>query len=73
MAASAASCPRCGALIAMFCARHSTGRIRSSGSTIQPTRQPVMLQYLLKLLITTGEPGRAAAVVSATAPQLSAW
>ena len=43
-----------------FCASRSTGRVRSSGSTIQPTRQPVIDQYFENELITTA-PGIAAA------------
>ncbi len=42
-----------GAEMNRFCARHSTGRTSSSGSTVQPIRQPVIEKYLLKLLITT--------------------
>ena len=45
-----------------FCARHSTGRTRSSGSTIQPTRQPVIEKYLEKLLMTMAFRLNAAAV-----------
>ena len=45
-AASAATCEMCGALMNRFCARHSTGRTRSSGSTSQPIRQPVMREIL---------------------------
>ena len=52
----------CGAEMNRFCARHSTGRTRSSGSTIQPTRQPVMLKYLEKLLTTMALGLSAAAV-----------
>ncbi len=33
----------------MFWARHSTDRNRSGGTTIQPSRQPVMLKYFEKL------------------------
>ena len=36
-----------------FCARRSTGRARSSGTTIQPRRQPVIAKYFEKPLITT--------------------
>ncbi len=45
-----------------FWVRHSTGRIRSSGSTIQPTRQPVMEKYLEKLFTTIAFGLNAAAV-----------
>ena len=37
----------------MFCARHSTGRTRSSGSSNHPTRHPVIEKYLEKLFTTT--------------------
>jgi hypothetical protein len=43
----------CGALMNRFCARRSTGRTRSSGSTSQPIRQPVIEEYFEKLFTTT--------------------
>ena len=47
IAPSAAIWEMCGALMNMFCAKPSTGRLTGPvGSTIQPTRQPVMLKYL---------------------------
>ena len=52
----------CGALMNRFCARHSTGRTRSSGSTSQPIRQPVMEKYFEKLFTTTACGLNAAAV-----------
>lgn len=52
-----------GAEMNRFWASRSTGRVRSSGSTIQPTRQPVMDQYFENELITTA-PGIAAAVAA---------
>ncbi len=61
-AASAAIWAMCGAEMNRFCARHSTGRTSSSGSTVQPMRQPVMEKYLEKLLITTALGLNAAAV-----------
>ena len=36
-----------------FCARHSTGRSRSSGSNSQPIRHPVIEKYFEKLFTTT--------------------
>ena len=68
MAAAAATWAMWGALMNRFCARHSTGRTRSSGSSSQPMRQPVMLQYLLKLFTTTAEGLYAAALTSGTSP-----
>ena len=35
-----------------FCARHSTARSMSGGTTIQPIRQPVIEKYFEKLLTT---------------------
>ena len=35
-----------------FCARLSIERSRSSGTTIQPSRQPVIEKYFEKLLMT---------------------
>ena len=55
----------CGAEMNRFCAKHSTGRTKSSGSTAQPTRQPVMAKYLEKLFTTTALALNAAAVASA--------
>ena len=41
------------------------GRTSASGTTSQPTRQPVIEKYLEKLLITTASPQWASAVCSA--------
>ena len=57
----------------MFCARHSTGRTRSSGSTSQPIRQPVMEKYLEKLFTTIALSLKDAAELSATVPQVRPW
>ena len=62
-AASAAICAICGAEINKFCAKHSTGRTRSFGSTIQPTRQPVIEKYFENEFTTTA-PAMLAAVES---------
>ncbi len=35
-----------------FCARHSTARSSAGGTTIQPSRQPVIEKYFEKLLTT---------------------
>ena len=47
-----------------FCARHSTERCRSSGTTIQPSRQPVMEKYFEKLLMMITRSLSAAAVTA---------
>ncbi len=46
-----------------FCARHSIGRSRSVGATIQPIRHPVIEKYFEKLLITIASSASASAVV----------
>ena len=43
----------CGAQMYTFCCSRSTASRRWSGTTIQPSRQPVIEKYLLKLLTTT--------------------
>ena len=50
-----------------FCASRSMAGTQACGATSQPSRQPVMPKYLLKLLITTASsPWRR--TVSAGAP-----
>ena len=45
-----------------FWARHSTDRSKRSGTTIQPSRQPVIEKYLEKLLMTMASSVNANAV-----------
>lgn len=46
-----------------FCASRSIGRTRTSGTTIQPTRQPVMQWYFENELITTASGSNRRAVM----------
>ena len=48
-AATAAICASAGGQMAKFPARQSTARRRSSGSSSQPSRQPVIAKYFEKL------------------------
>ena len=48
-----------------LCARHSTVRTSDSGSTAQPSRQPVIEKYFEKLLMTIASSSKASAVTGA--------
>ena len=50
--ANAATCDTCGAQMKRFCCNRSTVSTTDSGATTQPTRHPVIDQYLEKLLMT---------------------
>ncbi|MEZ5135202.1 MAG: hypothetical protein R2699_09165 [Acidimicrobiales bacterium] len=71
-AAHAASCGNVGGATVRFCARRSTGAASSSGSTSQPTRQPVIEKYLEQLCTTTASSLDAAAV-RAGSPKVMPW
>ena len=50
--ASAACCASVDAQMKKFCASFSTAALIDDGTTSQPSRQPVMLKYFEKLLMT---------------------
>src|SRR6266487_5457529 len=66
-AASAAIWESVGTEIARFCCRRSIGRTSAGGTTIQPTRHPVMQKYFENELITTARSDSTAAVSAAKA------
>ena len=66
-AASAAICDSVGTEIARFCCSRSIGRTSGSGTTIQPTRQPVMQKYFENELITSACGESSAAVTAGKA------
>ncbi|KEI44617.1 hypothetical protein GU90_08890 [Saccharopolyspora rectivirgula] len=63
-AASAACCDSAGGHRVKLPVRVSTARRRRSGTSIQPSRQPVMHQYLEKLFTTIASRENSQAVCS---------
>ena len=56
-----------GTEIERFCCSRSIGRTSGSGTTIQPTRQPVMQKYFENELITSASGDSSAAVTAGNA------
>ena len=63
-AASAANWDAVGAEMKKFWASRVTGATRFSGTTAQPSRQPVIEKYLEKLFTTTASGSQARAVAA---------
>ncbi len=63
--ASAACCATADGQMYRFCASRSSAATIEAGATSQPSRQPVMLKYLEKLLSTIASSSSARAVVGA--------
>ena len=67
MQLAAAICDNVGTEMERFCCSRSIGRTSCSGTTIQPTRHPVMQKYFENELMTSARGDSSAAVTAGNA------